>query len=219
MSSRHSVITGVDVIDDVVSRAGRTVLLYGGAGVGKTTLLLEFAKKVCNSFGPCLYLSTEETLHYEKVARWSEEYKDTFFMEIYDFDEMINFILKEYYFLPFRVLFVDSVNSLFRIASPRDDAISLFGLMLAIIRRKAYDSDGFVFASAQVRAGFEYEAEEIVASGMTILDYWFDVVIYLGFDDGRRYIEFIKPVSVKGFRLYFIITDEGVEWVERDSDI
>lgn len=217
MSGRHSIITGVNVIDDVVSEAGRTILLYGGAGVGKTTLLLEFAKKVCKSLGPCLYLSTEETLHYERVARWSEEYEDTFFTEIYDFDEMINFILKEYYFLPFKILFIDSVNGLFRIVSSRDDALPLFGLMLAVIRKKAYDSNGFVFASAQVRAGFEYDAEEIVASGMSILDYWFDIIIYLGLDDGKRYIEFIKPVNVKGFRLYFMITDEGVEWIGRNN--
>ncbi|MEM4834390.1 MAG: AAA family ATPase, partial [Thermosphaera sp.] len=40
-------------------------LFYGVAGAGKTTLLLTMARYFCKQKGPCLYVSTEETLHYE----------------------------------------------------------------------------------------------------------------------------------------------------------
>jgi len=205
-------ITGVREFDDIVGE-GSSTLFYGVAGVGKTTMLMTIAGNICRKLYPCIYVSTEDTLHYDRVARYPERYENVFFTEIRDFDELLKYVVEVLEFIPYRVLFVDSINALFRIVAYREDSIARYGLMLGLLWKKTWDSKGYFFASAQVRAGFEEDEEEIVASGTNILEYWFDNVFYMGFEDNKRFIEVVKPVEMKGFRRYYLIGDTGIEWV------
>lgn len=186
-------------------------LFYGAAGVGKTALLLVIARNICQQHSPCLYVNTEDPLFYDRVARDPEAYSNVLFLDIKDFDELIEFAVKALINMPIKVIFVDSVNSLYRLESHRESALRRYNFFLALLFRKIVYDKMFLFASAQVRASLEDE-EEVVASGFTILRYWFDVAYQMGFEDEKRFIKIVKP-SVQ-FKAYFKITNNGLIWVD-----
>jgi len=212
MSSGKTMITGNKYLDEVI-RDARTILFYGTAGSGKTTMLMKIATNICkNPMDKCLYISTEETLHYERVARNARKYINVWFTEIYDFNELLDFTLLKLPYIPLKHVFVDSINSLYRVISYEEESITKYGLLLAALRHKVRESEGKLFASAQVRAGYEEDEEELMASGMNILNYWFDVIIFLSWKDNNRVARLVKPAEEER-EAFFEITDEGVEWV------
>lgn len=211
--SRKTIVTGNPGLDRVIGES-RSVLFFGEAGSGKTTLLLTIASNICiDKNDPCLYISTEETLHYDRVARSPEKYANVFFTEIYDFDELFDFIVFKLPILKFRRVFIDSINSLYRVIASEEESITRYGLLLGMLWKNTVDRGGFLFASAQVRMGYEDEEYEVVASGMNILDYWFKTIIYLGWEDAKRAARIVKPEEYSGESYYFLISGEGIEWV------
>ncbi|MCD6300856.1 MAG: AAA family ATPase [Staphylothermus sp.] len=205
-------ITGNRYIDEVIGE-GKTILFYGVAGSGKTTMLMMIASNICrNTTDKCLYISTEETLHYERVAKNTLRFANVWFMEIYDFDELLDFALLKLPYIPLKHVFVDSINSLYRVISYEEESITKYGLLLATLRHKVRETGGKLFASAQVRVGYEEDEEELTASGMNILNYWFDVIIFLSWKDNGRVARLVKPTD-KEKEALFEITDEGVEWI------
>ncbi len=211
-------ITGCRVLDGYIPWRGGMILVYGIAGSGKTTLLLEVAGNICRGVDKCIYISTGGTLHYDRVAVAPERYSNVFFVEFYDFDSLEDFILHVYYYMPIRFIFIDSINALYREIAYKENSIQRMGLILGVLKRKITISDGLLLASAQVRAGFEEDEEEITASGMSIYDYWFDVIIRLGYLDGRRYAEIVKPLEGSGVKAFFDITDKGIIWLGVESE-
>ncbi|MEM1635261.1 MAG: AAA family ATPase [Thermosphaera sp.] len=183
-------------------------LFYGVAGAGKTTLLLTMARYFCKQKGPCLYVSTEETLHYEIVSRFAEEYQETLFTEIYDLDKLVelSFFLG---LLNFKIVFIDSINSLYRVVAYQEAALPKFSFLMGLMKYLAHKGVLKVLASAQVRAG----DEDIEASGMSLLDYYFDIIFQVGLEEGKRFLKLVKPMHKKPVVGYFEISDKGVEWV------
>lgn len=58
------VSTGIESLDGMIDGGypkGRSVLLMGGPGVGKTIMALQFTHELCKSGKKCIYLATEET--------------------------------------------------------------------------------------------------------------------------------------------------------------
>jgi DNA repair protein RadB len=204
------VISGCRDIDGII-KPGTTTLFYGEAGIGKTNLLLTIAGNMCRE-GRCIYIGTEDLLYYEVIARNPEKYENVLFMDIRDFDELLRLVLTTIYFLDYHALFIDSINALYRAVAYREDSLTKYGLLLALLVKKTVDKGTYLFASAQVRIGLREDEEEFVASGMPILEFWFNNIFKMAMDENGRYVEPVKPGL--GFRKYYIITDEGVEWIK-----
>lgn len=198
--------TGIDKLDNTLDNTQLT-LFYGPAGSGKTAFLTSIARRLCKEVYPCVYINTEDPLFYDNIARMWEEYGNVFFIDIRDFDNLFEFVVKHVLRVPWRALFIDSVNSAYKLVAHRRDAYSKFNLILALLAERAISSGCRVFASAQVRA--EQESDDVVASGMSILRYWFDSIYELGWEGDCRFIKIIKPPL--DLKLYFKITNRGVE--------
>jgi len=199
--------TGNREIDSLIDGA-HAVLFYGIAGSGKTSMLMTIAGNHCRGLR-CLYISTEETLHYERVVVDEEKYSDVLFTEVYDFDKLLD-LATFIYLNNFNTVFVDSLNALFRLQPLREGSLSRFAYIVASLRKHAEEVGGKLFASAQVRGG---DGEEIV--GKPVLEYYFDVVVNLGMSGGgKRYARVIKPESDEYSEVfYFTIGERGVEWI------
>ena len=210
-------VTGWDVLDDLIGSPPRAVLFYGEAGIGKTNMLLWIARRVCRSDRPCIYISTEGSLYQGVVARRPEDFRGVLFGETRDLPGLLEVVVRGVYPGDTLAVFIDSINAPFRASTGSEDSIALFGLVLALLRRKIDEAGGYLFASAQVRGLTELEpreeGEEVVASGMSILEYWFDVIVYLGVEEGLRYARIVKPGGVDAIA-YFMVVDGGVEWLE-----
>ncbi len=151
-------------------------------------------------------------MYQERIARLEGLPGSVYFLDIYSFNDLLDFTVSNLYYLPIDNLFIDSVNSLYRVNAYEESSIEKFGLILGFLRLKSIRGS-IIYASAQVRAGYEGVDEEVTASGMNIMDYWFDAVFRLGRDEKGRFIEPVKPV-VSGDRWYFEIVDRGVEWLD-----
>ncbi|MEM1555342.1 MAG: AAA family ATPase [Desulfurococcaceae archaeon] len=200
---------GVDVLDSVFDNSLLT-LFYGPAGSGKTAFLTTIARNLCRVVYPCIYVNTEDPLFYDNIARMWDEYSNVFFIDIRDFSDFFDFVVKHIVRLPFKALFIDSVNSTYRLVAYSENSLTKFNLILALIARRAYETGCKVFASAQVRA--EIDSDEVVVSGMGILKYWFNTICQLGWENNYRFIKIIKPPM--DLKLYFKISNRGVELLD-----
>lgn len=201
--------TGSGVIDRIIVN-GLTNLFYGEAGVGKTNLLLTIARNLCKEVYPCIYVNTEDLLYYDIVSRNLDEFSNVFFVDIMDYDEFYKYVLEKLMYIPYKVLFIDSVNALFRLVVYKESSIINYGLLLGLIVKKNIDTNSYLFASAQVRSAID-ESVEYTASGMSILEYWFANIFKIDRDENGRFIECVKPFS--GVRVYFEITSDGIVWI------
>lgn len=201
--------TGSRAIDELISGTP-TNLFYGEAGSGKTNLLLTIAENVCRELRPCIYVNTEDVLFYEIVSRRSSKYENVFFANALGYEEFHDYVVKNILYMPFRALFVDSINSLYRLIAHQDSAAAKYGLLVSLVVKRTLDLNAYLFASAQVRASYSSE-EEFVASGMSILDYWFEAIFKVDRDESGRFVECVKPV--RGIKAYFEITSEGIAWI------
>ncbi|MEM1675123.1 MAG: AAA family ATPase [Desulfurococcaceae archaeon] len=201
--------TGSGVIDRIIVN-GLTNLFYGEAGVGKTNLLLTIARNLCKEVYPCIYVNTEDILYYDIVSRNLDEFSNVFFVDIMDYDEFYKYVLEKLMYIPYKVLFIDSVNALFRLVVYKESSIINYGLLLGLIVKKNIDTNSYLFASAQVRSAID-ESVEYTASGMSILEYWFANIFKIDRDENGRFIECVKPFS--GVRVYFEITSDGIVWI------
>lgn len=185
------------------------MLFYGPAGAGKTTLLLLIAGNVCGSDN-CVYISTEETLHYEKVAKNPERYNNVLFTEAYDMDTLLKAAFTSYLLKP-RFVFVDSINALFRVEAMKENTLAKQALITGLLLETATARSGKLFASAQVRVGNGLEAP-----GAKIIDYYFDALLGVFVEKaGKRYLKPLKvPLQIGFEKLEFRITEVGVEWLE-----
>jgi DNA repair protein RadB len=208
-------ITGNPLLDNII-RGASSLLVFGSAGSGKTTLLLTIASNICHSPHTCLYISTEETLHYERVARQPDKYSNVLFTEIYDYDELEDLVLYRLGLMDINIVFIDSINSLYRLIAYSEESITRYGLLLAMLWMNSVGRNGLLYASAQVRMGFEEDEEEVVASGMNILNYWFDIILYLGWINSKRAARIEKPREYSDKVFFFDITDKGIEWISNE---
>lgn len=188
-------------------------MFYGPAGAGKTTILLSIAGNTCRQY-TCIYVSTEETLHYERVARDPDRFGNVLFIEVFDMDNLLKTSYFIYLMKP-RYVFIDSINSIYRVEVFNEITVTKQTYITSLLLEAINLSNGKLFASAQVRSG---ERGEIEASGFKILDYYFDTIIgILIHSEGYRYLKIEKtPIQISGLReLLFKITENGVEWLDR----
>lgn len=212
-SRGKTVYTGNEMVDELIEHS-TGVLFYGVAGAGKTTLLLTIAGNLCWKH-PCVYVTTEETVHYERVARDPSRYEQALFTEAYDMGSMVKVAQAVALIKPLYV-FVDSLNSPFRLEALKENTLASYGFVIATLLSVAEGRGGKLFASAQVRAG---EAGEVEISGFKILDYYFDTIFEVSIEDvNTRSIKPTKSLVQPRFdKLRFKITSEGVVWVDRSS--
>jgi len=202
------VYTGNPLLDNVIESA-RCVLFQGVAGAGKTTLLLTIAGNLCSTY-PCVYISTEETVHYERVARDPDRYEKALFTEAYDLDTLLKVAITTPFIKP-KYVFVDSINALYRLEAGRESTQAKQALITSILLETVKRENGKLFASAQVRAG---ESGDVVASGLSMLEFYFDLIFEVLIEGTQlrsiRLYKSIRPLKVE--KLYFSIREYGVEW-------
>ncbi|MEZ0394054.1 MAG: hypothetical protein ABWK00_03290 [Desulfurococcaceae archaeon] len=188
-----------------VIKKSRMFLAYGVAGVGKSLFLLKLASALCRGPIRCAYISTEETLHYEWVSRAPEKFENVEFVEAFNGDALIStlLIVREG---GYGGIFVDSINGPFRHLLGFPGGLKKLSLASAILYSAASQSAGAkVFSSAQVRSGEDLRVE---ASGLSVLEFYFDAIAFMGFEEHRRFIMVERPSPTPKF--YYRITDRGL---------
>lgn len=164
---------------------------------------------MCSS-DQCVYISTEETLHYERVAKVPEKFRNALFTEVYDMETLLKTAFAVYLIQP-KYIFVDSINSLFRVEAFKEDSITKQALAISLLLETVNNNQGKLFASAQVRVG---ERRDLEIPGQNILDYYFDSILRIAIEEnGKRIIRPFKYLIEPKFKeLVFKINSEGVTW-------
>jgi len=201
-------ITGCKILDDMLKHM-RTMLVYGEAGTGKTAILLTIARNLSIKGVKSIYISTEGYIYSARVAPYYSDYENVVFIDVDDFDKQLQLTLMTPFIRNIDCVIIDSINALYRLEAYKEYSIEKLGLILAILRDLA-EKNKYVFASAQVRA--VEDSEEPIASGMPILEYWFDIIINLARENGKRYAKIMKPQYKKTI-IEFLIESEGVKWL------
>jgi len=203
-------LTGNPALDEIIEDS-RSVLFQGVAGAGKTTLLLTIASNLCSK-NLCVYISTEETVHYERVARSPNKFERALFTEAYDLDTLLRISLTLPFIKP-KYIFVDSINAPYRVEARRESTQAKQALIISILLSTIERENGKLFASAQVRAE---ESGDVVASGLSLLEYYFDLILEVLIEKPQvrsiRIYKSSKPHKIG--KLYFLIREHGVEWIE-----
>ena len=204
--------TGCEIIDKIL-KDNNSLLVYGEAATGKTSLLLHIVKTISLNGLNALFISTEGSLYQARVSLEPENYSNVLFTEIYGLDELLEYVLLYVPLLhKIRYIVIDSINALYRLSSWEEGSIEKFGLINALLKEFVNKRNGLLFASAQVRA--VDDSSEVVASGMSILEYWFDIIIQLRRENGKRVLKIIKPRGYERELIEFKITSKGIEWIE-----
>ena len=204
--------TGCEIIDKIL-KDNNSLLVYGEAATGKTSLLLHIVKTISMNGLDALFISTEGSLYQARVSLEPENYSNVLFTEIYGLDELLEYVLLYVPLLhKIRYIVIDSINALYRLSSWEEGSIEKFGLINALLKEFVNKRNGLLFASAQVRA--VDDSSEVVASGMSILEYWFDIIIQLRRENGKRVLKIIKPRGYERELIEFKITSKGIEWIE-----
>ena len=204
--------TGCEIIDKIL-KDNNSLLVYGEAATGKTSLLLHIVKTISMNGLDALFISTEGSLYQARVSLEPENYSNVLFTEIYGLDELLEYVLLYVPLLhKIRYIVIDSINALYRLSSWEEGSIEKFGLINALLKEFVNKRNGLLFASAQVRA--VDDSSEVVASGMSILEYWFDIIILLRRENGKRVLKIIKPRGYERELIEFKITSKGIEWIE-----
>lgn len=199
--------TGFRELDSLLSSRPLAFLVYGVAGSGKTSLLLRIAAALCRG-APCLYISTEGTLHYERVARSAEAFENVYFTEAYSLDELTEVLMRALGRISPEYVFVDSLNAPFRVEALSERSVAHFSYIIALARKYAEVRNGGFLASAQVHA----TDGDVAAVGESILKYYFDIIARLVIEGPARRILIERP-SLNITRK-FEITDRGIRWVD-----
>lgn len=203
--------TGCEIVDKLL-KDNNSLLVYGEAATGKTSLLLHIVKSLSMNGLKTLFISTEGSLYQARISLEPENYLNAIFVEVYGFDELLKHIL---IYIPLlsevRYVVIDSINALYRLSSWEEGSIEKFGLINALLRKYAEERNGLVIASAQVRA--VDESSEVIASGMSILEYWFDIILQLRRENGKRVLKIVKPRGYEKELIEFNITNTGIEWI------
>jgi len=202
--------TGSPLLDELID-SSRSVLFQGVAGAGKTALLLTITGNLCR-LDPCVYISTEETVHYERVARDISKYERTLFTEAYDLDTLLKIALTLPFIKP-KYIFVDSINAPYRVEIKKESTQAKEALITSIMLDVVEKAGGKLFASAQVRAE---DGGDTVASGLSMFEYYFDTILEVLIEKPLlRSIRVYKSSKSHSIRkLYFLIKEHGVEWAE-----
>ena len=204
--------TGCEIIDKIL-KDNNSLLVYGEAATGKTSLLLHIVKTISMNGLNALFISTEGSLYQARVSLEPENYSNVLFTEIYGLDELLEYVLLYVPLLhKIRYIVIDSINALYRLSSWEEGSIEKFGLINALLKEFVNKRNGLLFASAQVRA--VDDSSEVIASGMSILEYWFDIIILLRRENGKRVLKIIKPRGYEKELIEFKITSKGIEWIE-----
>ncbi len=204
--------TGCEIIDKIL-KDNNSLLVYGEAATGKTSLLLHIVKTISMNGLNALFISTEGSLYQARVSLEPENYSNVLFTEIYGLDELLEYVLLYVPLLhKIRYIVIDSINALYRLSSWEEGSIEKFGLINALLKEFVNKRNGLLFASAQVRA--VDDSSEVIASGMSILEYWFDIIIQLRRENGKRVLKIIKPRGYERELIEFKITSKGIEWIE-----
>lgn len=204
--------TRCKIIDKLLTQSN-SLLVYGEAATGKTSLLLHIVKNISMKGLNALFIGTEGSLYQARVSVEPENYSNVLFIEIYSLNELLEYALL---YIPLlhkiEYIAIDSINAPYRLSSWEEGSIEKFGLVNALLKEFIINKGGLLFASAQVRA--VNDSSEVVASGMSILEYWFDIIIELRRENGKRILKIIKPKGYEKESIEFRITEKGIEWIE-----
>ncbi|MEM1537589.1 MAG: AAA family ATPase [Candidatus Nezhaarchaeales archaeon] len=175
-------------------KTGEVTLIYGDAGVGKTTLALQCAFNTVSKSFKVIYVYTDGGADLRQVKRiWTgslKEFKEFFFLfEPKDFDgqEQLVYMLEKIPLRRFKLIVFDTITSLYRLSLIEDNSIILskrLNQQLAILSWLALNNDLCVLITSRVRLSSGIE-EPIATS---ILEYWVKTMVK------------IERINVRGYR-------------------
>ncbi len=197
-------IWGHEKLDGLVEKLRGPVLVYGEAGTGKTTLMLEALRR---SRGRSVYIGTEGSAAYQPRVESLGGLDHVLFVEVDSLEEQTRLVLSLASLGPrtLSMLVVDSVNSLYRLEEDIQKAGMMLGLQMAVLRQLSR-SGVVTLTTGQVHG----EGDE--ASGTWLLEFWAPLIIRLKRAGAEREAEVVKPEE-HTFKARFTITGWGVEWV------
>ncbi len=191
---------------------GKTNLIYGEAGVGKTNLSLWLMSALANGSSRSIYISTEGTSYASVLDRYGF-YGNELFVTAYSSSDLLQLIIDIYfrYAKELKIVVIDSINSFYRSDSTLTPGINrIYNSMLSLINDLVLNNGITCILTAQVSSS----DEDITVSGISLLRYWCDTIIRLQRVKGiirKLTIEF--PESI-GLTLYYSIDKEGIKWAE-----
>ncbi len=106
--------TGIDELDGVLGGGivpGALLLLGGEPGIGKSTILMQAAKAICQRFGPVLYISGEESARQIRMRaeRLSALADDLYLLAETDISRILSALSEREY----RFVILDSIQSVY----------------------------------------------------------------------------------------------------------
>jgi len=109
--------TGCEIIDKIL-KDNNSLLVYGEAATGKTSLLLHIVKTISLNGLNALFISTEGSLYQARVSLEPENYSNVLFTEIYGLDELLEYVLLDVLLRrKIRYIVIDSINALYSLKS------------------------------------------------------------------------------------------------------
>ncbi len=182
------------------------LLVYGPAGVGKTTLALELAKLACES-GLCLYITTTSSHLIEKRAnQLGVRLENLRIVEAFDYLDFIRIV--EVRNLPlYSLVCVDAVNEFMR--EPSDAIIKATTFLEALLYVLSEE-----FATSIVLTGVVSgkEGEERVTA-LKLVEPWVDYMVRLE-RRGQRLRAIVEGVQLsKSFSFEYVIEEGGMRWL------
>ncbi len=197
-------IWGHRELDELVEKCGGPVLIYGEAGTGKTTLILEALR---NAKGRAVYVGTEGPAAYQPRVETLGNLGHALFVDVDSLEEQTKLLLTLARLGPriLNMLVVDSINSLYRLEGDIQRAGLMLGLQMAVLRQLSVKG-----VTTLITGQVHGEGDE--ASGMWLIGFWSPLIIRLERAGRERVLEVVKPSHYR-FKARFVITGWGVEWV------
>jgi len=174
-------------------------LIYGEAGVGKTTLTLEVLSEACSN--RCLYITTERLDFLRRAAGMDIDLGRLIVYEAFDAEDFLEVVTHRQ--LPFYdAVAVDSINSY---AHEGRAAYALTALLASMLYSVSERYGLLVVETAQVRWK---PGEGVIPASLHAIGLWADTLIELTRREGGT-----RAARVDGETYLYRITGEGVKWL------
>jgi len=208
----------VGIINYIITQCrGKIVLIYGEAGTGKTNLVLYILSEIslANPKLKHFYISTEGSTFKHLISRYGlDRVRNAFFTEAVNSEHLLNILLGIFlkYGESIGAVIIDSINNFYRDeALYNKKANIILNTSLSMLAYTSLMSNSYVLLTAQVRRKPDGELD---ISGGQILMFWADVLIKLSKENNHRIAEVMLPKELRGLKNSFMISYEGVKFVE-----
>lgn len=198
-------------LDQILFSKPNKILIYGEAAAGKTNFLLNIIKCSTSLLSPTdalFYISTEGSIFIQRALKLKLLGKNVFFSTAVDQQHLLSLVLEVLKSIDSYnpiCLFIDSINSHYRVESITSEGINNFIAVLTILDL-LNKNNVYVLSTAQVKSG------ETDISGYEYLYPWANIILKISRESGLyRTLKFHKPNITDVIR--FSISFNGIQWI------